>query len=269
MEDFINRLRGTIPQGIANTALTQAWPGAGLANNIYKGYQIAKNDDVLGSIANGQIGNAMNVGINSLWPAAGAANEVYEVVSNPGSVVEPVSKLINGEITNMWPGAGAYNAIKQGGEDISNFGKWIDSITKEAIDRRAAAKGGLSSSNGESFSFSKDGYDVTTDADGTVTIKKNEKSEDELKDGQGGNTTPVEQKDTDTSSSPEYDIDEMAGEFILGAWGNGQDRIDNMINAGYSLDDYNAIQQRVNDAYASGRDLHEWTNKANAKLHYW
>ena len=108
---------------------------------------------------------------------------------------------------------------------------------------------------------------MTTDADGTVTIKKNEKSENELKNGQDGNTAPVEQKDNDNNN--DYDIDEMAGEFILGAWGNGQDRIDNMIGAGYSLDDYNKIQQRVNEAYESGRDLHEWTNKANAKLHYW
>ena len=69
--------------------------------------------------------------------------------------------------------------------------------------------------------------------------------------------------------TPKYDIDEMAGEFILGAWGNGQERIDNMLNAGYTIDDYNKIQQRVNEAYASGRDLHEWTNKANAKLGYW
>lgn len=71
------------------------------------------------------------------------------------------------------------------------------------------------------------------------------------------------------SNSPDYDIDEMAGEFILGAWGNGQDRIDNMLNAGYTIDDYNAIQQRVNEAYESGRDLHEWANKANEKLKYW
>lgn len=95
------------------------------------------------------------------------------------------------------------------------------------------------------------------------------KSEKGLSDGQGGSVTPVEQKDTEETNTPAYDIDEMAGEFILGAWGNGQDRIDNMINAGYTIDDYNKIQQRVNDAYASGRDLHEWTNKANAKLHYW
>ena len=77
------------------------------------------------------------------------------------------------------------------------------------------------------------------------------------------------EEETEEMKSPEYDMDEMAGEFILGAWGNGQDRIDNMINAGYSLDDYNKIQQRVNDAYASGRDLHEWTNNAAHKLGYW
>lgn len=95
------------------------------------------------------------------------------------------------------------------------------------------------------------------------------KSEEGLAEGQDGSTTPVEQKDAEETKAPSYDIDEMAGEFILGAWGNGQDRIDNMINAGYSLDDYNKIQQRVNDAYASGRDLHEWTNNAAHKLGYW
>lgn len=78
-----------------------------------------------------------------------------------------------------------------------------------------------------------------------------------------------EEKKEEEIVAPQYDVDEMAGEFILGAWGNGQDRIDNMLNAGYSLDDYNKIQSRVNEAYASGRDLHEWTNKANEKLRYW
>lgn len=96
-----------------------------------------------------------------------------------------------------------------------------------------------------------------------IEIKKEEsdssdKSEDDTK-----------QEQEETSNEPSYDVDEMAGEFILGAWGNGQDRIDNMLNAGYTLDDYNKIQQRVNEAYASGRDLHEWTNKANEELHYW
>lgn len=109
-----------------------------------------------------------------------------------------------------------------------------------------------------------------TNANNTSSVtSQSDKSEEDLANGQGGDTYAVEQKDVEETKSPEYDIDEMAGEFILGAWGNGQDRIDNMINAGYTIDDYNAIQQRVNDAYASGRDLHEWTNKANAKLHYW
>ena len=96
-----------------------------------------------------------------------------------------------------------------------------------------------------------------------------DKNENELKEGQDGYTAPIEQKDTEETKAPEYDIDEMAGEFILGAWGNGQERIDNMINAGYSLDDYNTIQQRVNDAYTSGRDIGELTNNAAHKLGYW
>jgi hypothetical protein len=99
--------------------------------------------------------------------------------------------------------------------------------------------------------------------------RTDEKDEDELEEGQDGSTTPVEQKDIEETKAPAYNLDEMAGEFILGAWGNGQDRIDNMINAGYSLDDYNKIQQHVNDAYDSGRDIHEWTNNAAHKLGYW
>lgn len=155
-------------------------------------------------------------------------------------------------------------------DNISDARRWLeDERTERATNeflRRNIDNGG----NGESFSFTKDGYEVTTDANGDVTMKKtDEKNEDELKEGQGGSTTPVEQKDTEETNATDYDVDEMAGEFILGAWGNGQDRIDNMINAGYSLDDYNKIQQRVNEAYESGRDLHEWTNKANEKLKYW
>lgn len=96
-------------------------------------------------------------------------------------------------------------------------------------------------------------------------------SDSDVKPVEAGEREEEKKEETkeEEKKSPDYDIDEMAGEFILGAWGNGQDRIDNMLNAGYTIDDYNTIQQRVNDAYASGRDLHEWTNKANAKLHYW
>lgn len=101
-----------------------------------------------------------------------------------------------------------------------------------------------------------------------------EKSEEALAEGQGDEAAPAnegEKKEEVVTNveTPGYDLDEMAGEFILGVWGDGQDRIDNMIQAGYSLDDYNKIQQRVNDAYASGRNLYDLTNKANEKLKYW
>lgn len=146
-------------------------------------------------------------------------------------------------------------------ENISDAKKWA---------KEDAQQNSNNAGNSESFTFTKDGYEVTTDANGNVTMKKtDEKNEEGLAEGQDGSTTPVEQKDTEEAKAPSYDIDEMAGEFILGAWGNGQDRIDNMVNAGYTIDDYNKIQQRVNDAYASGRDLHEWTNNAAHKLGYW
>lgn len=47
--------------------------------------------------------------------------------------------------------------------------------------------------------------------------------------------------DTDTN---DYDLDEIANQVIQGEWGNGQERYDNLTNAGY---DYDAVQARVNE----------------------
>lgn len=113
----------------------------------------------------------------------------------------------------------------------------------------------------------KDGSSSSTEA--VSQADTGYEGEDASTDNQDSSSESSEEEEKTETKSPDYDVDEMAGEFILGAWGNGQDRIDNMLNAGYTIEDYNTIQQRVNDAYASGRDLHEWTNKANAKLHYW
>lgn len=43
---------------------------------------------------------------------------------------------------------------------------------------------------------------------------------------------------------PTKSIDELANEVIQGLWGNGQDRVNNLTNAGY---DYNAVQKRVDE----------------------
>lgn len=47
--------------------------------------------------------------------------------------------------------------------------------------------------------------------------------------------------ETDTS---DYGLDEIANQVIQGLWGNGQERYDNLTNAGY---DYDAVQERVNE----------------------
>ena len=47
--------------------------------------------------------------------------------------------------------------------------------------------------------------------------------------------------DTDTS---DYDLDEIANQVIQGEWGNGQERFDNLTNAGY---DAQSVQDRVNE----------------------
>ena len=43
-------------------------------------------------------------------------------------------------------------------------------------------------------------------------------------------------------------LDELAQEVIAGKWGNGQERKDKLINAGY---DYNAVQNKVNELLSS------------------
>ena len=41
-------------------------------------------------------------------------------------------------------------------------------------------------------------------------------------------------------------IDEVAGEVIRGEWGNGEDRVNRLTEAGY---DYSAVQARVNELF--------------------
>ena len=47
-----------------------------------------------------------------------------------------------------------------------------------------------------------------------------------------------------TAVSTKKSIDDIAYEVILGKWGNGQERKDNLVKAGY---DYEAVQKRVNE----------------------
>ena len=54
---------------------------------------------------------------------------------------------------------------------------------------------------------------------------------------------------TNPRPAPTKSIDEVAQEVINGAWGNGEDRKNRLINAGY---DYNAVQARVNEILNGG-----------------
>lgn len=51
--------------------------------------------------------------------------------------------------------------------------------------------------------------------------------------------------------APSKSIDELAQEVINGDWGNGQERIDRLIAAGY---DYNAVQNRVNEILGASNE---------------
>ena len=46
------------------------------------------------------------------------------------------------------------------------------------------------------------------------------------------------------SNSTSTDIDSVAQEVLQGLWGNGQERFDNLTNAGYNAQ---AVQNRVNE----------------------
>ena len=48
----------------------------------------------------------------------------------------------------------------------------------------------------------------------------------------------------DDSDTSDYDIDVIANQVLQGVWGNGQERYDNLTNAGY---DAQAVQNRVNE----------------------
>ena len=48
----------------------------------------------------------------------------------------------------------------------------------------------------------------------------------------------------DDSYTSDYDIDVIANQVLQGLWGNGQERFDNLTNAGY---DAQAVQNRVNE----------------------
>lgn len=49
---------------------------------------------------------------------------------------------------------------------------------------------------------------------------------------------------TNTNTSTKKTVDELAKEVLSGLWGNGDDRKNNLTNAGY---DYNAVQNKVNE----------------------
>lgn len=74
--------------------------------------------------------------------------------------------------------------------------------------------------------------------DGNVDV--NEMYRDLIKEMNGSSTTPVAPT---PAPAPTKTVDELAQEVINGQWGNGQDRINKLTQAGYN---YNDVQARVN-----------------------
>lgn len=71
-----------------------------------------------------------------------------------------------------------------------------------------------------------------------------------------GDYTPPEPS---PQPQPSKSIDDLAFEVILGEWGNGDDRVNMLSNAGY---DYNMVQDRVNEIYNVAESVirGEWGN---------
>lgn len=217
--------------------------------NTYKALEAGLIADSILSAAGLGAGIAVPVlGTGTAGTAAATTGSFFpEIIGDAGIALTNPAVAAAGTATSTAPIIPAGLAALTGGAGGAGLGgllttgeKIVDAETNGVVDDRDIKK------------------DISNDSGDVKPVEAGEREEEKK-----------EEKKEEEKKSPDYDIDEMAGEFILGAWGNGQDRIDNMIGAGYTLDDYNKIQQRVNEAYASGRDLHEWTNKANAKLHYW
>jgi len=67
----------------------------------------------------------------------------------------------------------------------------------------------------------------------------------------------VTEKQTQSPSGGDKSVDEIAQEVLQGLWGNGQERFDNLTNAGY---DAQAVQDRVNNILNGGQGYDDYTN---------
>ena len=67
----------------------------------------------------------------------------------------------------------------------------------------------------------------------------------------------VTEKQTQSPSGGDKSVDEIAQEVLQGLWGNGQERFDNLTNAGY---DAQSVQDRVNNILNGGQGYDDYTN---------
>ena len=72
-----------------------------------------------------------------------------------------------------------------------------------------------------------------------------------------------DEEDILISKNTSTDIDTVANEAIQGLWGNGQERFDNLTNAGY---DAQAVQDKVNDLLNAGNTSKDLDTLANEVL---
>lgn len=134
----------------------------------------------------------------------GNGQERYDSLSNAGYDADYIQDLVN----RMLSGESASDSTVSGNTDI-------DSVAKEVLQ-------GLWGNGQERYdNLAKAGYDAQAIQDRVNSI---------LSGGQSYNNST--------------NLDDVANEVIQGLWGNGQDRYDNLTNAGY---DAEAVQNRVNE----------------------
>ena len=124
------------------------------------------------------------------------------------------------------------------GSELDRYAKWIAQWPTSGGKQKGLAVDANSRSGLTMWQFTSagrfNGYNGNLDTNYAYV--------DKMVNGTAGSSS------SNTQSTPSKSIDEIANEVIAGAWGNGDDRKNRLVAAGY---DYNAIQNKVNEKLGS------------------
>lgn len=131
-------------------------------------------------------------------------------------------------------------------DQLKNYDKWV---AQWSSNRPTSPEGGLWQFGGES------NY-VRTNKVAGVTCDQNYAYKDYpsiMKNaGLNGFTATKGEDNTNIPVEPKKTVEQLANEVLEGKWGNGEDRVKNLTDAGY---DYNAVQNKVNEILHSKKTI--------------